>query len=152
MLSLAILLLRAASYTLAGDILFGGNCSAANNRIDPSSRILKTDCDVQTYCTPNGRCGTRRCRRDQWPYGYALGESLPPMCPNGLFCPDEGSGCMPLIAVGQQCQLDRDGMSHLRFAQIRSSWRYTITDECAPPPSSSNLPTNSSICLQSRCQ
>jgi guanyl-specific ribonuclease Sa len=62
-------------------------------------------------------CRKKGCRKDRFPLGYDTGESHgngkqiapPPLCPVTQFCPDEGSECVPKIAVGQPCQFDRDG-------------------------------------------
>jgi len=40
---------------------------------------------------------------------YGQDDILPPRCPEGSFCPDEESGCRPLVPVGGACQLNRDG-------------------------------------------
>jgi hypothetical protein len=44
-----------------------------------------------------------------FPFGYAAGAPLPPLCARGAFCPDEADACQPLVAVGGACQLNRDG-------------------------------------------
>ncbi|KAF8150155.1 hypothetical protein B0H34DRAFT_802257 [Crassisporium funariophilum] len=40
---------------------------------------------------------------------------LPPLCSNGTFCPDDGSGCRTQVRVGGACELGRD-------------------EQCTPPP------------------
>lgn len=69
--------------------------------------------------------------------GYTPGETIPPVCPHGSFCPDEGSGCEALLANGQTCQLNRD-------------------EQCAPPPDWTDLASalnyNGSVCLQEKCR
>jgi len=61
---------------------------------------------------------------------------LPPLCPAGQFCPDEGNPCLNAVPVGGQCQKDRD-------------------DECQPPPNSKELAgylnVNGSVCLNFTC-
>jgi hypothetical protein len=37
------------------------------------------------------------------------GIPAPPICPQGTFCPDDSSTCLPLVPVGGRCQLNRDG-------------------------------------------
>jgi hypothetical protein len=69
--------------------------------------------------------------------GYTQGEIVPPLCPHGTFCPDEGSGCKALMAIGQSCQLGRN-------------------EQCAPPPNwsylASGLNFNGSLCLNGKCR
>ncbi|GJJ06569.1 hypothetical protein Clacol_000762 [Clathrus columnatus] len=77
------------------------------------------------------------CRRDEFPLGYAQDAVLPPKCPPGQFCPDEGDACQPLLPVGSPCQLNRD-------------------DECAPPPNFKELANkdfnhNGSVCINFQC-
>lgn len=40
---------------------------------------------------------------------YGPDDILPPRCPTGQYCPDEGSYCRPMVSLGGACQLDRDG-------------------------------------------
>lgn len=51
----------------------------------------------------------------------------PPMCPEGSFCPDDSSTCLPLVPVGGRCQLNRDGT-------CIDEMRWLKSDECSPPP------------------
>ena len=149
-----VLVLGALLSVFAGNIEEGGACSPSNDRLDPSSHIFLSDCTDTTFragsnssapgnttssaapSTTNGTCQARRCRRDEFPFGYNDGQPLPPMCGNGSFCPDEGSGCKPLVGPGQTCQLNRD-------------------DQCAPPKDWQSLASqwnsNGSICLHSTC-
>ncbi|KAI8985566.1 hypothetical protein BD414DRAFT_515365 [Trametes punicea] len=121
-----------------GDISVGGSCSTDNDRLDPASHKFLSDCDETTFCTGavNGTCQLRQCRRDEFPFGFANVTALPPLCGSGMYCPDEGSGCKPLVAVGGTCQMDRD-------------------DQCAAPPNwvdlASNQNFNGSLCLRSTC-
>ncbi|KAF5326918.1 hypothetical protein D9619_004169 [Psilocybe cf. subviscida] len=76
-----------------------------------------------------GICFPRQCRRDVYPFGYGTfgggtgpkkvlvkgkfvtnmtAVAIPPMCANGLFCPDNGSGCQLLKQIGESCELGRD--------------------------------------------
>lgn len=61
---------------------------------------------------------------------------VPPLCARGQFCPDEGSGCRALAAVGTPCQAGRD-------------------EQCAPPGDwaelAGGLNVNGSVCLKSVC-
>ncbi|KAL1941240.1 hypothetical protein VTO73DRAFT_7452 [Trametes versicolor] len=113
-------------------------CSADNDHLDPASHKFLSDCGETTFCSAptNGTCQPRQCRRDEFPFGFTNFTALPALCQNGTYCPDEGSGCKPLLAEGSACQLDRD-------------------DQCAPPPNwidvASNQNFNGSLCLQSTC-
>lgn len=117
---------------------FGEACSQENNRYDQNTWAFVSDCDAQFYCADNSTCAHKGCRRDIFPYGYNYVpfDKLPPMCPEGEFCPDEGDRCLPVAAKGEGCQKDRD-------------------DECAHPPNwrdlSGYLNTNGSICLNYTC-
>ncbi|OCH85557.1 hypothetical protein OBBRIDRAFT_815031 [Obba rivulosa] len=123
---------------MCGGVSKDGTCSTKDDHVDPDSHKFMSDCNDQTYCTTatNGTCQTRQCRRDEFPFGYGPGDAVPPLCPRGSFCPDEGSGCQPLRSVGQSCQLSRD-------------------DQCAPPPNwqqlASSQNANGSLCLHSTC-
>ncbi|WVR06946.1 hypothetical protein IAU60_003982 [Kwoniella sp. DSM 27419] len=120
-----------------------GPCDVANNHLDPDSKAFVTDCDSFGYCAANGTCLPRQCRRDEYILASLLdsGYPVPPQCPEGSFCPDDASGCLPLVGVGGMCQLNRD-------------------DECAPPlngsvlvvPSPYDEPVgNGVICLLGQC-
>jgi len=119
-------------------LAFAQNCSQADNKIAAGNLELVTDCGPTQYCDSNGRCQPKGCRSDEFPFGYGPAQNLPPMCPQGQFCPDEGDACQPLLAVGSQCQLNRD-------------------DECAPPDNWKELAGtitqnfNGSICLMTSC-
>ena len=137
--SLRILLITSlTTLALSGGTTEGGSCSTTNDHLDSSTHKLITDCDDRTFCTSasNGICQPKRCRRDEFPFGYGLSEILPPLCGDGAFCPDEGSGCQNLISVGQPCQMNRD-------------------EQCAPPKNAAELASsqnfNGAICLQSMC-
>jgi hypothetical protein len=58
-----------------------------------------------------GLCVDKGCRRDEFPFGYrgVAFEALPPQCGADQYCPDDESSCQPLLALGQPCQLNRDG-------------------------------------------
>lgn len=123
---------------IAGSVPEGGACTTDDDHIDPSSQRFLSDCDEKTFCSAqtNGTCKPKLCRRDEFPFGFQIGDVLPPLCPRGFFCPDQGSGCQELTLVGRPCQLNRD-------------------DQCAPSPEfasfSSNQNFNGSLCLQSIC-
>ena len=138
MLRIFVSLLLLLSLVTAGTVPEGGLCSSNNDHLDPSTLKFLSECTDQTFCSGNinGTCIPRQCRRDEFPFGFGPGVALPPICPQGSFCPDEGSGCKPLAPLGQPCQLNRD-------------------EQCAPPldwqdlESSQNF--NGSICLHSIC-
>ena len=93
----------------AGSVNNGGNCSTSNNRLQTGTFQFWSDCNSVTFCTDQGTCAPKRCRKDEFPFGYTQGATLPPKCPRGQFCPDEGSDCQDLLSVGSPCQLNRDG-------------------------------------------
>ncbi|OCH85556.1 hypothetical protein OBBRIDRAFT_798017 [Obba rivulosa] len=136
--TLAFLIIWLVRLSTCGGVSKDGTCSTKDDHVDPDSHKFMSDCNDQTYCTTatNGTCQTRQCRRDEFPFGYGPGDAVPPLCPRGSFCPDEGSGCQPLRSVGQSCQLSRD-------------------DQCAPPPNwqqlASSQNANGSLCLHSTC-
>ncbi|KAJ6620023.1 hypothetical protein B0H10DRAFT_1792418 [Mycena sp. CBHHK59/15] len=117
-----------------------GRCSSNNNHIDPASKKFVSDCSGQTFCSgtdvANATCIPRLCRRDEFPFGFSADTPVPPLCARGTFCPDEGSGCRPLVAVGQPCELNRD-------------------EQCAPPRDWASLAStqnfNGSLCLRAVC-
>ncbi|KAI0264376.1 hypothetical protein BC834DRAFT_826430 [Gloeopeniophorella convolvens] len=115
----------------------GQPCLVTANHLDPGTRKFESDCDAQTFCSgsTNGTCVPRQCRREEYPFGYRMGQTPPALCPAGTFCPDEGDTCRPLAAVGQPCQFNRD-------------------DQCEPPNTlelTDYHNFNGSICLRSLC-
>lgn len=56
-----------------------------------------------------------KSRRDEFILTSLLNTNLPipPLCTTNSFCPDDASGCLPLVPVGGKCQLNRDGTFHL---------------------------------------
>lgn len=123
----------------------GGSCSASKNHLDPTSHKFVSQCSDLTFCSvasgalnDTGLCEPRLCRRDEFPFGYSATDVLPPLCPasSSTYCPDEGSGCRPLVEVGGPCQLNRD-------------------EQCAAPIDWEDLAGsqnfNGSVCLQSIC-
>lgn len=145
-----------ASVIYAGSVPVGGVCAVANDKLDPSSHKFDSDCDDQTYCTSSvnsptqgkslntassdtqlsGICVKRKCRKDEFPFGYSTNEALPPLCEHGTACPDNGSACQPELQVGSTCEMDRDYQC--------SSYRDGLS-------LSSGLNYNGSVCLQSTC-
>jgi len=124
-----------STYTL---LTSAQSCSQANNKITPGNLELSTDCPVTEYCDSNGQCQPKGCRTDEFPFGYGKAQNLPPLCPKGQFCPDEGDACQDLLPVGSDCQLNRD-------------------DECAAPDNFKDLAGtitqnfNGSLCLATKC-
>lgn len=95
----------------AGSQSKGENCSITDNRLQVGTYQFYSDCDTQTYCNATtSTCELKGCRINEFPFGYPQDDpNLPPMCSNGEFCPDEEDACQPLLAVGSNCQLNRDG-------------------------------------------
>ncbi|KAI9638818.1 uncharacterized protein MKK02DRAFT_31132 [Dioszegia hungarica] len=161
--SVSMALLWSASLALAQNsplkdhgALFGKACSTQNQRYDQNTFNLITDCDAQTYCAANNTCAYRGCRKDIFPYGYNYVpfEQLPPLCPQGSFCPDESDRCLDAIEIGKTCQKDRDGeLPVVRPLQCRE--KLTSSDECQQAPNyrdlANYLNVNGSICLKNTC-
>ncbi|KAJ8589322.1 hypothetical protein M405DRAFT_738777 [Rhizopogon salebrosus TDB-379] len=129
-------------YTLvhAGSQTKGQSCTVSNNRLQIGTYQFYSDCDAQTYCSSQGICELKGCRKDQYPFGYSPDATLPPKCPSGQFCPDECDACQPWLPVDSACQLNRD-------------------DQCEPPPNWQQLADtssygrnfNGSVCLNNVC-
>lgn len=125
---------------LSGSVESGGSCDLANNHLQVGTYQFDGDCDSQSYCASNSTCVPKGCRRDIFPFGYSQDdENLPPLCPNGQFCPDEEDACQPVLPVGSLCQINRD-------------------DECEAPPNFKELTDtkfglnyNGSVCLNFQC-
>lgn len=136
-----VLLFLRIAYTIAGSVSQGGPCSAAHNRLEPSSHTFLSECTESTFCSAaiNGTCMPRNCRRDDFPF-HADSTPPPPLCAKGFFCPDEGSGCTSVSPPGGECQLNRD-------EQCLSPPGWIQTRATAP-----RMHTfNGSICLHSIC-
>ncbi|KAH8823020.1 hypothetical protein DL96DRAFT_1620171 [Flagelloscypha sp. PMI_526] len=111
-------LVLASSYSfilaLAGAMGEGSPCTPTNDHLDPLSHKFLSDCTTRTFCSPpsspngNWTCVPRLCRRDEYPFGYPFDVILPPMCAEGRFCPDQGSGCLQKLPLGSKCQMGRD--------------------------------------------
>ncbi|KAI0313650.1 hypothetical protein OF83DRAFT_1140469 [Amylostereum chailletii] len=114
-------------------------CSPDREKLDPITYKPTSDCDPKTFCSSalnNGTCVPRVCRRDAFAFGYASDEVPPPLCGDGMFCPDAGDGCRARAAVGQGCQFGRD-------------------EQCAWPNPALGLAdrhnANGAVCLKSMC-
>lgn len=92
-------------------------CDPAHNGLATGTLQFNSDCNSTTWCD-NGQCRAKGCRRDRFPLGYDTSAGsrgngkriqAPTLCRDAEFCPDEGSQCIPKIAVGEPCQFDRDG-------------------------------------------
>ncbi|KAJ3761990.1 hypothetical protein EV360DRAFT_36592 [Lentinula raphanica] len=94
----------------AGSAAIGEPCSTSRDHLDSSTHKFISDCSDLGYCSGsvNGTCVARTCRRDQFPFGYSPSDTLPPLCPSGSFCPDEGNGCKTQVDPGSACQMNRD--------------------------------------------
>ena len=155
-LSFTVILFASYQAAYAGSVNNGGNCSTADNRLQTGSFQFWSDCNSVNYCTDQGICVPKGCRRDEFPFGYAQGANLPPKCPIGQFCPDEGSECQTLLPVGSPCQLNRDGT---KFVCSFSNWLKDILDQCEAPSnyqdladtSGRGLNFNGSVCLNNQC-
>jgi hypothetical protein len=136
-----LFLFLSSSFVSAGDVQQGGTCSVDNNRLQLGTYEFSTDCNSLSFCDPSSdKCEKKKCRRDEFPFGYSPGADLPPRCPDGQFCPDEQDACQDKLAVDSDCQLNRD-------------------DECRPPPDASDLKDTSphglnvdgAVCLNFKC-
>lgn len=106
---LTTLVILASSASSFGKEWWGGTCSQTRNRLNHGNYQLTTDCNAAFYCASNNTCAYKGCRRQDFPFGYNLTDTLPPRCGSGEFCPDEEDACLPLLPVGSPCQLNRDG-------------------------------------------
>ena len=105
-----LFLFLSSSLVSAGSVQNGGACTVNNNKLQIGTYEFTSDCDSVTFCNQNtNKCETKKCRRDEFPFGYAPGANLPPRCPEGQFCPDEGDACQNKLPVDSDCQLNRDG-------------------------------------------
>ncbi|CEL55660.1 hypothetical protein RSOLAG1IB_01672 [Rhizoctonia solani AG-1 IB] len=116
----------------------GEPCDPSRNRLNAETRKFTSDCDAMTFCSPEGECQPKGCRRDEFPFGYDPDVPLPWMCPRGQFCPDEEDKCLPAMPPGFACQLNRD-------------------DQCQPPPDrpeldNGDLTNRGAMCFKNACQ
>lgn len=111
-LPLTFLLL--SSYTVVNAGTFGHNeaCNPDNNRLQTGTYQFYSDCNSVNYCDSASRtCQRKKCRTDDFPFGFTNATEFPDKCERGSFCPDEMDACQPWIKVGQPCQKNRDGQS-----------------------------------------
>lgn len=105
-----LILLLFLPLAYAGSLNNGNSCSQTNNRLQSGTFQFWDQCDSVTFCSESGICKPKGCRKDEYPFGYPQdSKSIPNKCPTGQFCPDEQDQCLPLLAVGSPCQLNRDG-------------------------------------------
>lgn len=149
-----------SSLVNAGDVQIGGACSISNNRLQVGTYEFSSDCDSVSFCNPStNQCEKKKCRRDEFPFGYAPGADLPPRCLDGQFCPDEQDACQDRLAVDSDCQLNRDGKAVSLPLTRKGSHICTQLDECQPPPDASDLKDTSphglnvdgAVCLNFKC-
>lgn len=113
LLPLTLFSLATVHQSIAGTLNSGDSCSVGSNRLQEGTYQFWSECNSVNFCSEKGICELKRCRKDDFPFGYGQDSTiLPDKCKQGEFCPDEGSDCQPLIAVDQPCQFNRDGMVH----------------------------------------
>ncbi|PIL24682.1 hypothetical protein GSI_12566 [Ganoderma sinense ZZ0214-1] len=143
MTTLALLLALSLAPQASANTTLATACTPAHDHLDTTTGRFSSDCDDTSFCAPNttvsgaGTCQPRQCRRDEFPFGFSnTTVPIPPLCERGAFCPDEGGGCRPLVAVGMPCEAGRD-------------------EQCAPPADWAELAgwlnVNGSLCLRSVC-
>ncbi|KAJ7084299.1 hypothetical protein B0H15DRAFT_848562 [Mycena belliarum] len=140
MLPLSLIFLSCFALVNAGSANRGENCTQSNSRLQTGTFQFFSDCNSVTYCAANGTCALKGCRKDDFPFGYTGNTRVPDKCGRGEFCPDEADACLPLLAVGSACQLNRD-------------------DQCEGPPNfvelrdttNRGLNFNGSVCLNNKC-
>jgi len=139
-LFLTLLLFIFSPAVNGGNSTQGQPCNVGNSRLQIGTYQFWDECNVLTFCSEKDICEPKRCRKDEYPFGFPRNSEFPPKCPKGQFCPDEGSDCQPLLRVDSPCQLNRD-------------------DQCQPPPnfkeladtSGRGLNSNGSVCLNYVC-
>jgi len=125
LLSSTLFLFFSLGLVKAGSVTEGGSCSQGNNRLQLGTYQFYSDCDSVTYCSPDGVCRPKGCKKDDYPFGYAQDDpKTPDKCPRGQFCPDEADACQPLLAVGSECQLNRDGLSYQSYILKHVTYQY----------------------------
>lgn len=108
-----LVLLSLLQHGFAGMLKAGEPCSVANNRLQEGTFQFWSECTSSNYCDEvENICKPKRCRRDDYPFGYEKGAHLPDKCKKGQFCPDEGTDCQDVLPVDSPCQLNRDGELH----------------------------------------
>lgn len=53
----------------AGNVTYGNACNIAHNRLSPDTKQFTGDCTATTFCSSNGTCLHKGCRRDEYPFG-----------------------------------------------------------------------------------
>ncbi|TEB38191.1 hypothetical protein FA13DRAFT_1751902 [Coprinellus micaceus] len=127
-----LVLLSLIQHGFSGMNKAGEPCSVANNRLQEGTFQFWSECTSSNYCDEvENICKPKRCRRDDFPFGYEKGAHLPDKCKKGQFCPDEGTDCQEVLAVGSPCQLNRDELADT---------------------TGRGLNVNGSVCLNNVCQ
>lgn len=111
LLPLTLVLSSWGTLTNAGSAKHNEACNVGNQKLEFGTYQFQSDCDSVTFCNSSSLCDLKGCRKDEFPFGYSPTDTLPPRCDTGFFCPDEGSGCQPVLAVDSPCQFNRDGMA-----------------------------------------
>lgn len=154
----SLFLLSFFAVVRAGSVTKGNQCNQGDNRLQTGTYQFWSDCTATTFCADSGICQAKGCRKDDFPFGYAQGShEIPDKCPRGQFCPDEGSSCQTLLAVGSQCQLNRDGTLSRSLSTFICSLDFS--DQCEAPPNfreladttGRGLNANGSVCLNNIC-
>ena len=111
LLPLTLLLFSWNPFVDAGSAKNGDACTVDHQRLQVGTYQFMSDCDAMTYCNATtNTCQSKGCRKDEFSFGYDnTSMDLPPRCDPGNFCPDEEDACQPVLAVGSQCQFNRDG-------------------------------------------
>lgn len=156
-----LVLLSLIQHGFAGMNKAGEPCSVANNRLQEGTFQFWSECTSSNYCDEvENICKPKRCRRDDFPFGYEKGAHLPDKCKKGQFCPDEGTDCQEVLAVGSPCQLNRDGKGTQRIPLRFSADNKELIDQCEGPDNwqeladttGRGLNVNGSVCLNNVCQ
>ncbi|KXN90640.1 hypothetical protein AN958_03880 [Leucoagaricus sp. SymC.cos] len=139
--SVTLLLLSSLAAVQAGSTQKGGQCNQGNNRLQTGTYQFWSECTATNFCSDAGICEPKRCRRDDFPFGYPQdSDNIPNKCPKGQFCPDEGTDCQVLLPVGSQCQMNRDDQ-----CEAPSNFR-ELADTTGR-----GLNFNGSVCLNNIC-
>jgi hypothetical protein len=88
----------------------GQPCDIERNRLTSTTHQFLSGCERKGFCDPVERiCKPKGCRSEEFPFGFRPEDTLPPFCSEGQFCPDEEDMCLPIVPVGGDCQMNRDG-------------------------------------------
>lgn len=158
MLRLPLVFLAYCALVNAGSANKGDNCTQGHSRLQTGTFQFFDDCNSVTYCASNGTCLLKGCRKDDFPFGYATGAHLPDKCDPGSFCPDEADECQPVLAVGSQCQLNRDGRPCPGFFLLRlislvqiNARHLPISKNSQTPPTAGSTTTVLCVSTTSAC-